>query len=208
MAKPLHFKFAQARFFNANAGGVGLADLAGAMAGHGIGGRKINTATLCDLIGSRYYPHNDEIEMDEEKIVKCFDENDEVLGEMTLREAQQAADGAKKDLVLRNSKVSPPVVKVMNYKKELLKRLFKKLGKQHDDKDLKSKTIRLATNISFHDLENKKKQARQFLKHHQVLKFYMKVNVYDPENVAKGRMMLLNVAEDLKGDCKMTVSPQ
>jgi len=41
-----------------------------------------------------------------------------------------------------------------------------------------------------------------------VLKFYMKVNVYDPENVAKGRMMLLNVAEDLKGDCKMTVSPQ
>ena len=36
----------------------------------------------------------------------------------------------------------------------------------------------------------------------------MKVNVYDPENVQKGRMMLLNMAEDLKADCKMTVSPQ
>ena len=35
----------------------------------------------------------------------------------------------------------------------------------------------------------------------------MKVNVYDPENVNKGRMMLLNMAEDLKDDCKMTVSP-
>lgn len=35
----------------------------------------------------------------------------------------------------------------------------------------------------------------------------MKVNVYDQENIQKGRMMLLNVAEDLKEDCKMTVSP-
>lgn len=36
----------------------------------------------------------------------------------------------------------------------------------------------------------------------------MKVNIYDPENVQKGRMMLLNIAEDLKADAKVTVSPQ
>lgn len=35
----------------------------------------------------------------------------------------------------------------------------------------------------------------------------MKVNVYDPENVQKGRMMLLNIAEDLKEDSKITISP-
>jgi hypothetical protein len=35
----------------------------------------------------------------------------------------------------------------------------------------------------------------------------MKVNIYDPENVEKGKIMLLNIAEDLKSDCKMTVSP-
>ena len=35
----------------------------------------------------------------------------------------------------------------------------------------------------------------------------MKVNIYDSENVQKGRLMLLNIAEDLKEDCKMTVSP-
>lgn len=125
-----------------------------------LGNRKINTQTLCDLIGSRYYQHNEEIEMNEEKMVRCFDENDTLLGEMTLREAQMAANGAKKDLVLRNQKISPPVVKVMNYKKELLKRLFKKLGKEMEDKDLKSKTIRLATTISYHDMENKKRQAK------------------------------------------------
>ena len=146
--------------------------------------------------------------MNEDKIVKCFDENDQLLGEMTLRESQQAAEGAGKDIVLRNAKINPPVVKIMNYKRELLKRLFKKLGKEMDEKDMKSKTIRLATTISYHDLENKKRQAKTLFKTHQILKFYMKVNIYDPENVQKGRMMLLNLAEDLKEECKITVSPE
>lgn len=45
------------------------------------------------------------------------------------------------------------------------------------------------------------------MKSHQVLKFYMKVNIYDQENVQKGRMMLLNLAEDLKEDCRIIVAP-
>ena len=36
----------------------------------------------------------------------------------------------------------------------------------------------------------------------------MKVNIYDPENVQKGRLMLLNIAEDLKENAKITVSPE
>jgi selenocysteine lyase/cysteine desulfurase len=79
------------------------------------------------------------IEMDDEKIVNCFDENDLPLGNMTLRDSKLAAESAKKDVVLRNAKTDPPVVKIMNYKKELLKRLFKKLGKEMESKDLKSK---------------------------------------------------------------------
>jgi hypothetical protein len=137
--------------------GIDMANLAGAMAGSGIGNRKINTETLCELIGSRYYPHNEEIEMSHDKLVKVFDENDQQLGEMSLGQALEAAEHAKKDLVMRNAKITPPVVKIMNYKKELLKRLFKKLGKEQDDKDLKSKVIKLATTISYHDLENKKR---------------------------------------------------
>lgn len=65
----------------------------------------------------------------------------------------------------------------------------------------------MATTASYHDIENKKRQALGFLKTHQILKVYMKVNIYDPENIQKGRMMLLNIADDLKADCKMTVSP-
>lgn len=54
----------------------------------------------------------------------------------------------------------------MHYKMELLKRLFKKLGKQVSEKDAKTKSIRLATTISMHDLENKKRKAIELLKDH------------------------------------------
>lgn len=64
-----------------------LTSMAGAFAGTSQKNRKINTKTLCDIIGSRYYEHNEEINMSEDKIVRCFDENDTVIGDLTLREA-------------------------------------------------------------------------------------------------------------------------
>ena len=140
--------------------------------------------------------------------VKVYDENDVLMGELTFAEALASAESAKKDLVLRNDKSDPPVCKIMLYKMELLKKLFKKLGKQQaEEKEQKSKTIRLTTTISMHDLENKKRKAIEYLKQISNLKFYMKVNIYDEENVQKGRLMLMNLAEDLKEYAKIKVSP-
>ncbi len=77
--------------------------------------------------------HNNEIGFNPERRVKVFDENDVLVGELTYDEALKSALGAKKDLVLRNEKSDPPVVKIMHYKMELLKKLFKKLGKQQTE---------------------------------------------------------------------------
>ena len=100
-------------------------------------------------------------------------------------------------------------MKIMNYRKELVKRLFQKLGKKATDReDVGSqKTIRLTTMISVHDLENKKRQAIQFLKKNSILKFYIRVNKYDPDNIQKGKIMLMNIAEELKSYAKVKVSP-
>ncbi len=116
--------------------------------------------------------------------MRVYDENDQLIGDLSFQEALTSAQSAKKDLVLRNDKSEPPVCKIMLYKMELLKKLFKKLGKQHtEEKEQKSKTIRLTTTIAMHDLENKKRKAVEYLKTVQNLKFYMKVNIYDEENV-------------------------
>jgi translation initiation factor IF-3 len=60
--------------------------------------------------------------------LRVYDENEALIGDITFEEAMTSARAAKKDLVLRNAKVDPPVAKIMHYKMELLKRLFKKLG--------------------------------------------------------------------------------
>ena len=128
---------------------------------------------------------------------------------MTYSEARLSAQMQGLDLVLRNERTDLPVLKIMNYKLELLKRLFKKLGHNVGDKKVKAthKSVKMSTTISSHDLDNKIRKSVEFLKTNNKLKFFMKVNVQDPENVQKGRLMLLNIAEDLKQYAKMTVSP-
>jgi len=102
--------------------------------------KRITAKTLCEITGTKYYVHNEEIGYGPDRIVRVYDENDVLIG-------------------------------------------------------------------SIHDLENKKKKAVEFLKDHTGLKFYMKVNIYDPENVQKGKLMLMNIAEDLKEYAKVKVSP-
>merc|ERR1712046_490042 len=74
-------------------------------------------------------------------------------------------------------------------------------------KEGKAKSVRLTTSLTVHDLENKKRQSKDMLKQVKHLRFFMKVNVYDQENVQKGRMILMNLAEDLKEYAKIKVSP-
>jgi translation initiation factor IF-3 len=137
-----------------------------------------------------------------------FDENEVLIGDIKFSDALATARTYNKDLVLRNAKTEPPICKIMNYKMELMKRLFKKLGrKTNSAKDQKSKSMKLTTAVSIHDLENKKRQAIQHLKSVTFLRFFMKVNVYDPENVEKGRMILLNLAEDLKEYSRVKAYP-
>ena len=92
--------------------------------------RKISSKVLCDITGTRYYQHNEEIEYEASKVIRLFDENNVNLGDMKFGEAYTLAVKLKKDIVLRNFKTDPPVMKIMNYRLELLKRLFKKLGRE------------------------------------------------------------------------------
>lgn len=93
------------------------------------GGKRITTKTLCDITGTKYYEHNDGIDFTADKVVRVYDENEQIIGDMKFGEAFSQAMALKKDIVLRNAKTDPPICKIMNYKLELLKKLFKKLGK-------------------------------------------------------------------------------
>ena len=145
--------------------------------------RKISTKLLCDISGTRYYESNDEIDFAPSQSVKVFDENNVNIGVMTFAEGYGLAASLGKDLVLRNKATEPPVVKIMDYKIELVKRVFKKLGREIKGTEKKPKTIQMSSDISMHDLEFRKRRAIEFLKSTNTLKFFMRVNIYDPENI-------------------------
>ena len=168
----------------------------------------MTTKLLCELTGTRYYTHNEEIDFAASKVVNVFDENDVNIGHMPFGEVYQLAMNLQKDVVLRNAKTSPPVVKVMNYKLELIKRVFKKIGSDMAQSDQsRTKTVLLSPTISLHDLESKKRRTIEFLKKSKTCKFFMKVNVYDQDNISKGKLILYNIAEDLKSYAKIVTKP-
>ena len=90
---------------------------------------KITTKILCELIGTKHYPANEEIELDENEMINLVDENDKLINKVDLKEARILAKDLNKDLVLRNEKITPPIVKMTKYRVELIKRLLKKIGK-------------------------------------------------------------------------------
>jgi hypothetical protein len=53
--------------------------------------RKITTKTLCDITGTRYYVHNEEINFDVDRIVRVYDENEQLIGDMKFGDAYQNA---------------------------------------------------------------------------------------------------------------------
>lgn len=124
--------------------------------------------------------------MDDHRVVRVYDEQDQLIADMSFEEAFSQAKAMKKDVVLRNARTEPPVVKITNYRKDLMRKLFTKLGENKakpQQKEQKVKAVHLTTTITVHDLENKKRKATEFLKQYTTLKFFMKVNVYDEANI-------------------------
>jgi len=177
--------------------------------------KGINVKTLCEITGTKYYMHNEEINIDLKRVVRVYDDQDQMIADMPFEEAYNQAKTMKKDIVLRNDKAEPAIVKITNYRKDLLSKLFTKLGKDRitetkakkSAKDGGVKAVHLTTTITVHDMENKKRKSVEFLKKYTTLKFFMKVNMYDDTNIQKGRLMLLNIAEDLKDIAKVSVAP-
>ena len=168
----------------------------------------ITNSLLCNLIGSKLYKINNEIKLDENTIVKLYNENDILIGERNLKEAKDMAEDLNKDVVLRQEKSNPPIVKIMKYKLELIKRLLRKLSKNKDYNlgDAKSeKSIEIPVNIEKHDLFVKIENCRELLRHFSHLKLKVYFNsVVEEVNANK---VLEECAEFLSDSSKISISP-
>ena len=112
------------------------------------------------------------------------------------------------DLVEISPKASPPVCKILEYKKFLYEQ-------KKRDKALKSKTskiivkeIRFGPNTDEHDYEFKKKPAEKFLKEGAKLKAFVFFKGRSIIFKEKGQILLLRLAQDLEEIGKVEQMPE
>ena len=66
--------------------------------------------------------------MNRQSTVNVFSSTDKFIGKMTLGEAEGKAVKMNLDTVLRTESTEIPVIKLMNYRQEIVEKLIKKMG--------------------------------------------------------------------------------
>lgn len=129
------------------------------------------------------------------------------MGVYQLSKALSIAQSLELDLVEISPKASPPVCKILEYKKFLYEQ-------KKRDKVLKAKTskiivkeIRFGPNTDEHDYEFKKKHAEKFLKEGAKLKAFVFFKGRSIIFKEKGQILLLRLAQDLEDIGKVEQMP-
>ena len=129
------------------------------------------------------------------------------IGVYKLNEALSMAKSLELDLVEISPKASPPVCKILEYKKFLYEQ-------KKRDKVLKAKTskivikeIRFGPNTDEHDYEFKKKHAEKFLREGAKLKAFVFFKGRSIVFKEKGQILLLRLAQDLEEIGKVEQMP-
>ena len=169
---------------------------------------KVTSKLLCELIGCKHYLSNEEINIEEDELVNVYDESDKFLGKQTFGEALKQAKDIGKDIILRNDKVSPQVVKIMKYKVELVKRLMKKLGKTvESEKKENVKYMTLSNNISENDFHSKENKIKELLAHFSYIRIVIPCDITNTEQTIKSTSLLNTLSNDLSDFCKIKAGP-
>ena len=128
--------------------------------------------------------------------IRLVGDNVEV-GVYSTRAALDIARELELDLVEISPKASPPVCKIVDYKKFLYDK--KKKEKELKAKQVKTvvKEIRFTPNTDDHDFEFKLKHARKFLEEGSKVKAYVHFRGRLIQYKERGQLLLLRMAEQL-----------
>jgi translation initiation factor IF-3 len=102
--------------------------------------------------------------------VRVIGINGEQLGLMPIEKALSLAQEADTDLVEVSPKATPPVCKIMDYGKHLYKIKKQDQQQRKNTKKTEVKGIRLGISTGEHDLEVKRKKAREFIDERNLVK--------------------------------------
>ena len=111
------------------------------------------------------------------------------------------------DLVEISPKATPPVCKILEYKKFLYEQKKREKALKAKTSKIIIKEIRFGPNTDEHDYEFKKKHAEKFLKEGAKLKAFVFFKGRSIVFKEKGQILLLRLAQDLESIGKVEQMP-
>ncbi len=134
-------------------------------------------------------------------------ENIEV-GVYSLNKALKLAEEQELDLVEISPKASPPVCKILDYKKFLYEQKKREKALKSKATKVVIKEIRFGPQTDEHDYEFKKKHAEKFLKEGAKLKAFVFFKGRSIVFKEQGQILLLRLAQDLEDLGKVEQLPK
>ena len=139
--------------------------------------------------------------------VRLVGDNVEV-GVYSLSKAILIAQDLELDLVEISPNASPPVCKILEYKKFLYEQKKREKALKAKSTKIVVKEIRFGPNTDEHDYEFKKKHAEKFLKEGAKLKAFVFFKGRSIIFKEKGQILLLRLAQDLEDIGKVEQMPE
>ena len=120
------------------------------------------------------------------------------VGLYSLKKALKIAEELELDLVEISPKASPPVCKILEYKKFLYEQKKREKALKSKATKVIIKEIRFGPQTDEHDYEFKKKHAEKFLKEGAKLKAFVFFKGRSIVFKEQGQILLLRLAQDLE----------
>lgn len=143
-----------------------------------------------------------------DKELRVIDENGEMIGVMTAREAQRIANERNLDLVKVSPNAKPPVCKILDYGKFRYEEIRRQKDAKKNQKAVVIKEIRMSVRVEEHDLQVKAKNAIKFLEQGNRVKLTIRFRGREMAYTDQGRKALLDFADRLSEYGTMDKNPK
>jgi translation initiation factor IF-3 len=140
--------------------------------------------------------------------VRLVDENGEMVGVTSLREALDRAAEAGLDLVEVAAAAVPPVCKILDFGKFKYEEQKKKNEARKKQKIIEIKEIKLRPTIDDHDYEVKRKAMIRFLEEGDKVKVTLRFRGRELAHQDLGMQVLIRVRADLEELAKVEQMPR
>lgn len=140
--------------------------------------------------------------------VRLIDENGNMIGVVSVREALDMATEAGLDLVEISPNVDPPVCKILNYGKFKYEAQKKKSQERKKQKVIEVKEVKLRPMIEENDYLTKFRNMKRFIEEGDKVKVTMRFRGREMDHQEIGMGILKRVCADLGEDVKIELHPK